>query len=237
MIEEYYERKLKYYKTQIDCINEDKESSEEMKAATIKIIEAEIEKFKIEFEEYKQKMEKFTKNLDENGYFCSGTITLSKKAVISDPAYKLYTWCAAIIDNILPGEYNCYLRFKDEGSWGLRVSEIVAINKNYSDMKQIDITGTEPYTIGVDSGMCGIYDYDYFSAVKEENDDSSKWLMEKVYPLTYEDKSGILRGGTLDGLCIVSSSGFGDGAYDLYTTRDELDRVVALRIVYIYEEE
>ena len=33
------------------------------------------------------------------------TITLSNVVMVSDPCYKLDTWCQTIITNVLPGTY------------------------------------------------------------------------------------------------------------------------------------
>ena len=196
-----------------------------------------LEKVKDEHERYKKEVEKLKKSLDKGGYFHCGTITLSNKAVVSDPSYALYTWCAAILDNVLPGEYNCYLRFKDFKGWGMRVVELMVTHKDYPDIRFADDFESEEYDIGVDSGICGIYDFEYFDKIKESETDNEDWLMNRVFPTTYDQQYGILRGGTLDSKCIISSTGFGDGCYDLFTKKDEAGNIIGMMVMYIYDEE
>ena len=42
-----------------------------------------------------------------------------------------------------------------------------------------------------------------------------------------------LRAGTIDGKCLVSSSGYGDGMYSLYAARNEDGAIVGLKLVFI----
>ena len=45
-----------------------------------------------------------------------------------------------------------------------------------------------------------------------------------------------LRARTIDGKCLVSSSGYGDGMYSLYSARNEDGDIVGLKLVFIEEE-
>lgn len=112
----------------------------------------------------------------------AGTITLGSKVIVSDPCYNLGTWCQGVLENVLPGEYNCSYNFdENEG----RVSYMY-VSHNSLDEKTVRnivaYTEAEDFEVGVDSGMAGIYDYDYYAA--HHKDDLDKEWYAKVYEAT-----------------------------------------------------
>ena len=115
----------------------------------------------------------------------NGTITLGETVKVSDPCYGLDTWCSGKLENVLPGEYVCSHALVDEGSWGIRVSGIRAVHKDYFNtlpgiyLSEIDV--------GVDSGQCGIYDYDYYAQFHTADDVDEKWY-DRVCNMTYINK-------------------------------------------------
>lgn len=90
-----------------------------------------------------------------------GTIRLGEKVMVSDPCYGLNTWCQGVIENVLPGNYECYVEFSDEGEWGTRVFAIQVTHVNY-DAALLN-EAHEAFEVGVDSGQAGIFDYDYYA--------------------------------------------------------------------------
>jgi len=97
----------------------------------------------------------------------TGTITLGNKIAISDPCYELGTWCQGTLENILPGEYNCSYNYDENES---RISFIhIAHSSLSNDMLNEAIANSEAadFEVGVDSGMAGIYDYDYYASNHE----------------------------------------------------------------------
>lgn len=97
----------------------------------------------------------------------SGTITLGSKVMVSDPCYRLGTWCQGVLENVLPGEYNCSYNYdENEG----RVSFIHIAHSSLSNDTLDDAVAnseTADFEVGVDSGMAGIYDYDYYASHHE----------------------------------------------------------------------
>lgn len=89
-----------------------------------------------------------------------GTIKLGSKVMVSDPCYGLNTWCQGVLDNVLPGEYECTVEHSDEGEWGIRVSAIEVTHEDYKG-KFMEMS-PEEFDVGVDSGQAGIFDYDYY---------------------------------------------------------------------------
>ena len=104
------------------------------------------------------------------------TIKLGNKVMVSDPCYGLGTWCQGILENVLPGNYNCEVEYSDEGDWGERVSAIEVVHDNYDRPVPVEFE-SEDFEVGVDSGQAGIFDYDYYtkyhtdSTVRDHVDD------------------------------------------------------------------
>ena len=90
-----------------------------------------------------------------------GTITLGEKVMVSDPCYGLGTWCQGVLDNVLPGVYDCNVEYSDEGDWGIRVSAIEVTHE--SCRGRFIALECEDFDVGVDSGQAGIFDYEYYA--------------------------------------------------------------------------
>ena len=90
-----------------------------------------------------------------------GIITLNDKVMVSDPCYGLNTWCQGVLENVLPGQYDCNVEYSDEGDWGTRVSAIEVTHVDY-DRCTLD-EELEKFEVGVDSGQAGIFDYEYYA--------------------------------------------------------------------------
>lgn len=118
-----------------------------------------------------------------------GSIHLGEKVMVSDPCYGLNTWCQGVIENVLPGNYECYVEYTDKGDWGTRVSAIQVTHADYNAILPHDVR--EPFEVGVDSGRAGIFDYDYYA--KHHMDQSVRphvnedWY-DRVCDLTYVHK-------------------------------------------------
>lgn len=91
-----------------------------------------------------------------------GTIRLGSKVMVSDPCYGLNTWCQGVLENVLPGDYECQVEHSDEGDWGKRVSAIEVTHIDYKG-KPIESIDPQDFEVGVDSGQAGIFDYEYYT--------------------------------------------------------------------------
>lgn len=107
-----------------------------------------------------------------------GTIDLGAKVMVSDPCYGLGTWCQGIIENVLPGRYNCFVEFVDEDDWGIRVSaiEVAHVDYNRNELPE----QREKFEVGVDSGQAGIFDYNYYTN-RHSDASQSKHVDEEWY--------------------------------------------------------
>lgn len=248
------------------------------------------------------------------------TIVLGDKARISDPCYDMDTWCAGTLENVLPGNYQCYTQRADEGECGVRIASIEVRHTDYLD---VEPTEEQDIDVGVDSGQCGIYDLEYFAKAREDKDGEDKWYW-RVCDATYveddnpdyvpfnrskywnddfkafcelQEKFGVgvmlsalskkakdsddltqdekeflelresdmvetqilpwinakhnyikdraistecisrFEADALDGKCLVSSSGYGDGSYLCLVGRNNNGQIVSIKIDYFWDEE
>lgn len=150
-----------------------------------------------------------------------GTIEVTNDKIrVSDPGYKPDTWCNTVITDALSGKYDCYYIEEDNCIAELRIyHESVALdtvfNENYSS------------SIGVDSGLCGFYDEDYFQQININAKTKNDWY-DKIYKIENFD--------VLDKKCCITSSGYGDGVYDCYVHRNDSNKIDAAGIVFMYED-
>lgn len=179
-------------------------------------------------------------------------IKLGTEVVVSDPCYTIPTWCQVIVNNVLPGYYEPIVKKHNAKEWGTRVSIQMCIHEDYiGKEEELDLTWVEHGgTVGVDSGQAGIFsresyrndsitdriglgdgDISFFDNFGRPEEDGEKW-----YKNMCSRTLGILQWGVYDE-GMVSSSGFGDGSYDLYvlTTPDEV--VVGFLIDFQVEED
>lgn len=179
-------------------------------------------------------------------------IKLGKEVVVSDPCYTIPTWCQAVIDNVKPGVYHTTVRKHESEGWGNRCSMVFAIHDDYVNTPHLlhgqwEKTG---YDIGVDSGQCGIFskesyrndshdiefgegDISFFNqepwSSMNPKGTGEDWYV-KMCSRTLGDKSwGTYNEG------IVSSSGFGDGSYDLFVVKKR-GKIVAFAIDFQVED-
>jgi hypothetical protein len=174
------------------------------------------------------------------------TINLGKKVVVSDPCYTIPTWCQAVIENVKPGVYHTTVRKHDAGDWGNRCSMVFAIHEEYVNFDHLLHGKWEehPASIGVDSGQCGIFSFESYrnDEVKFDfepynfgtdflsNDEGGDLWYRHMCKHTLSDQSwGVYDSG------IVSSSGFGDGSYQLYVVKKR-NKIVAFAIDFGVEE-
>ncbi len=176
---------------------------------------------------------------------------LGTKVVVSDPCYTIPTWCHAIVEDVLPGKYIGTVQMYDGGDWGNRVEKLRAVHENHSMVSHKIKWELFPVEIGVDSGQAGIFDFDHYR--NDEHSESydlplifgndwcenegDKWY-QRMCSLTLGKKNDGISddhyGSSPDG--IVSSSGYGDGSYDLYVGKIN-NQIVGFEIVFITEDE
>lgn len=155
-------------------------------------------------------------------------IQLNNKVIISDPCYDLDVWCQTILDNVLPGAYDCFTKTVTDPRWGTRVTSLEVCHE------QCRCPNYKPtsFTIGVDSGQAGIFDYDYYEKYHTNTLNNTiindQWY-DKVCDITLSPPQY----GAVDNRGFVSSSGFGDGVYPCFIAKNNNGKIIAIRIDFI----
>lgn len=172
----------------------------------------------------------------------------SGSMVCSDPCYNTDVWCMGVVDNVKNGLWVAEVDKKNMGDWGERIASLFVANKSMleENPKLVDeVFADEPlgFVGGVDSGQFGFFDKDFY-----RNDEVAKDLKKQDFGENYDTQSGdtwyracskLTLGDESWGVLskgVVSSSGFGDGSYDVYGYKVD-GEYVAFAVVFIYEDE
>ena len=157
------------------------------------------------------------------------TIKLGSKVVVSDPCYKLGTWCAGVLENVLPGEYNCDIK-----SWGNRVSHLFAVHNDYN-ININNINEEQEFEVGVDSGTAGVFDYDYYAKYHTTEKTDDNWYKRHICNAFFPsfDSSTWKNHVLTHDKGFVSQSGYGDGGYTCYVKRNNNGQIIAIMIKYM----
>ncbi len=175
----------------------------------------------------------------------NNVITLGEEVIVTDPCYTIPTWCQKIVNKVKPGEYRTFCKKHDAEGWGNRVSMLMAVHTDHEDsILKWKLEGTRGI-IGVDSGQAGIFDIksyrvnpdnvemgdgdvSFFGTIADDSDEE-QWYTRICSHTLGEKHWGTYNNG------VVSSSGFGDGGYDLFVARVNR-KVVAFAIDFGVEE-
>lgn len=68
------------------------------------------------------------------------------------------------------------------GDWGRRIA---AIEVRHEDHQNVDPLEVQDIDVGVDSGQCGIYDFDYFAENRKDKNGEDEWY-DRVCDITDE---------------------------------------------------
>jgi hypothetical protein len=83
----------------------------------------------------------------------------SNQLRVTDPCYTKGTWCAGVLENILPGSWiaeKVVATNKETGGWGDRIAELCIWHGDYID--NVDAHELTEIHVGVDSGQAGFFD-------------------------------------------------------------------------------
>jgi hypothetical protein len=155
------------------------------------------------------------------------------------------------VDNVLPGYYEPHVKKTDLGDWGNRIGALLAIHEDYIGKEdELNLTWVDHAgEVGVDSGQAGIFsresyrndsitdriglgegDISFFKDFPND-EEGQKW-----YTHISSRTLGVSHWGMYDE-GVVSSSGVGDGGYDLYVLTTEDGVVVGFCIDYLIDDE
>ena len=130
-----------------------------------------------------------------------GTFELGNKVDITAPCYNKDVWCRITTD-CTPGKYYAYALLKDEGEWGMRVASLaIYLDNEIVSNPKWEYIGE----IGVDAGMAG-----FFRDKPDYDDDAWSDFCNQIGNKDFVEL----------GYGVVSSSGYGDGSYNVYTNKN-----------------
>jgi hypothetical protein len=170
-----------------------------------------------------------------------GTIDITcDKIIACDPCRKDTdeVWYNTVIENVLPGKYIAEVTMFDNeesNGWGDRVAELTIRHSDYDLPKYKTtekITDTHTYMgyVGVDSGQAMFANLDKRKQLLEKSQDDDDFYWKACDATESKNQAGIVDN------TVVSSSGYGDGCYDVYVAYNEDGKVVAASIEFIDEE-
>lgn len=156
----------------------------------------------------------------------SGTMNLSKGSLdLTDPCYDKETWCRKTVNKIKKGTWSCFYlqEAEDEG----RIAQIEIVHDSV-DINDIQRKYISVGSIGVDAGLAG-----FFENKPDYNDEEWNEICDF---LPFDNPIIVNPDSCLKCTGFVSSSGYGDGCYEIFGLTDDHFEVVALKIVFFTED-
>ena len=124
----------------------------------------------------------------------------------------------------MPGSYLCFAEEKN--------GSIASIQIRHAGHTEIE-PATSIGAVAVDSGQCGFYEEDYYNANQGGEYGDLDTFYGKACNITLSDEQA----GIIDGKGFVSSSGWGDGMYQVFVGEcaflEHEDEVVSVKIQYL----
>ncbi len=160
----------------------------------------------------------------------------SGRMLVTDPCYKLGTWCQGILESVRNGTWHAYVERKFLPQWDLRNWKIRVVHSQFpTSVPHIKME----IDVGVDSGKAGFFDWASYPEGDTDNNKAFDGFYEDICKLTLGDYGRNPDDFPQAGVCkfgAVSSSGLGDGSYVCYTAVEH-NEIVAAEIVFLDENE
>lgn len=160
------------------------------------------------------------------------------KIIATDPCYEKDSDSNYVINNCMPGVWRAVAVLTDDTEgWGCRVSYLMISRENFESFQTKEETVCD--IIGVDSGQAGFFDYNLYPAGEKENGGFNDPVndFDLFYDKCCTATLGKRQADVIDKMGAVSSSGYGDGVYDLTLWKDNVGKVLAARIDFLNKEE
>ncbi len=176
-------------------------------------------------------------------------VIFGNKVRVSDPCYDIDTWCAGVVDDVLEGPYMALADYEGDVMYNTTQDRPRQIVVKHTKYLNVDADELLPIVVGVDSGLCGLYDDQYFRFVKRNKEYANEWydsvcdsLEHSLFMLDVggeqfsypEELRDVYDAYLIDTgrRGIVSSTLHGDGSYRCYVGRNDIGKVVAFRLDY-----
>lgn len=154
---------------------------------------------------------------------------------ISDPCYSNEVACRGDVLAV-NGEWACHIAMSDEGSFGRKITRLSAWSIDIDPNAEEITRRIAPFTIGVDSGSVGIFDFDQYPPQGSSFGTEDNGFFSKCHSLVAgEDQAGIVEIKDHK-MGVVSRSGFGNGGYKAMLWENEHGRTEEIEIAFIFSE-
>ena len=151
-----------------------------------------------------------------------GSLNISEdKIVVADPSYDYGDSGTVLLKKVLSGKYLASVTNAD--------SLITSLKICHSDYKNSDLNFERYRFIAVDSGQAEFFDKDYFV----KNQGGTFGDLNSFYGLACSITMSPKQAGTIHKKGVVSSSGFGDGCYNLFVAKNSANKIVSAFIEFI----
>lgn len=159
--------------------------------------------------------------------FKLGTFNVTEnKIIVADPSYNYTDFGTLILDDVLEGKYFSHITTAD--------NLVTSLNICHSDYKKNFEKNFSSYgEIAVDSGQAGFFDKKYFV----ENQGGNFGDINSFYGLACAITMSPKQAGVMKKFGVVSSSGFGDGFYKVFVSRNDDRKIISAKILFISEKE
>lgn len=111
-------------------------------------------------------------------------ITLSNHVIVTDPCYKIDSWCNGELTNIKPGVYHTKATYADINGWGRRCTSLILWHESVDEPTEYEHTDIP---VDVDSGQAGVIDFPYFKKLEKDEDRKERWY-DNIDTATYVRK-------------------------------------------------
>lgn len=149
----------------------------------------------------------------------------SGKLVVTDPCYKLPTWCQGIVENVKNGVWSVGAEYDGNRIKSLHCYNNEAYISNPNILELVYGAPEMPFVVGVDSGQAGFFDHAYYrddnslgdspldqDIMEHRGDEPGEKFYAACCHLTHTEGYPYFTFGTIP-YGAVSSSGWGDGSY------------------------
>ena len=153
-----------------------------------------------------------------------GSFTVTDKIIVADPCYDYGNLGTVTLHNVLAGKYIATAEVVNNRITALAISHVNFKN----DILKSESVGY----ISVDSGQVGFFDLDFY----RKNEGGEVGDLNSFYGLACAITLSPKQAGVIKKRGVVSSSGFGDGCYDVFVCKNECGKIVAASVFFIEEE-
>ena len=153
-----------------------------------------------------------------------GSFTVTDKIIVADPCYDYDNLGTLTLHNMLSGKYIA--------TGEVEKNLVVALHISHSDFKNDILESESAGYIAVDSGQAGFFDLDFF----RKNQGGEVGDLNSFYGFACAITLSPKQAGVIKKRGVVSSSGFGDGCYNVFVCKNEVGKIVAASVLFIEEE-